>query len=98
MPPCYDPDDDGCVGKGFKSSLFLVPPSTAPGSPDAKSKDQLCGQHFLAMMRDLGKDLKGRFGKRKHAIIRDRAPHHVSDASTAALSPLNLPIVEGFPA
>ena len=64
----------GWVGKGVKSSLFIVPPSTSPGSPDAKGKDHLCGYHYVATMGDLGKELREHFGKRKFAIIRDRAP------------------------
>ena len=65
-------------GQGFQVLPLHCPPSTFPDSPDAKGKDHLCGYHYVAMMGDLGKELREHFGKRKFA-------HHQGSGPPACL-------------
>lgn len=86
------------IATGFKSSLYFVPPS-CEGPRRPKSDTTFKGEHYVAVMRGLAKELAGwKPARVAYHIIRDRARQHTSAPTVEALAPLNLPIMESFPA
>lgn len=86
------------VAKGFKSKLYFVPPS-CEGDSRPKSATSFKGEHYVEVIRGLAKELKGwKPSTGSYHIIRDKARQHTSAATNKALAPLNLPIMESFPA
>lgn len=86
------------VGRGFKSSLYFVPPSCVD-KDTPKSAETFKSEHFIRVMQQLACDLeRAGYGGGPYLIIRDRAKQHVSKATVEALYPLKLPILESFTA
>ena len=85
------------VAKGHKSKLVFVPLSSDGTSP--KSPETFKTSHYVVAMQKLAKDICTWFGgSMQFKVIRDRASQHTKADKDGSLDPLNLPILECFPA
>ena len=85
------------VWKGGRTNLYFVPPSPSLDSNEAKSDESFKSKHYIDVMRGMAPDFQKAFKSRPYEIIRDNAKQHISKETRAALSPLNLPILEDYP-
>jgi transposase len=88
----------GAVAKGHKSKLIFVPPSW-DGGKEPKSKETFKSMHYVKVMKGLHEEFSTWYpNSSSYAIIRDRASQHIKAEANGALSHLNLPINDSFPA
>lgn len=85
------------VGKGLKSRLIFTDPSPQKGSGKATGSQNFTGASYVKLMTGLTTDLDAWRLDGHYRLIRDRATQHTSAASSKALIPLKLPILESFP-
>jgi hypothetical protein len=87
------------VGRGFKSQLCFVAPTPPFGSKARKTKVNFASQHFIAMMKQLNREVvsSGRPSSHRRYIM-DHAKQHASKASSKAMRSARVQLVEGFPA
>lgn len=85
------------VWRGGRTKLYFVPPSWYLGCKGGKSEETFKSEHYIQVIKGMEAEWRDQIGSRHYEIIRDNAKQHVSMATTVALSPLNLPILEEYP-
>ena len=89
----------GFVGKNYKSDLYFVAPTPAARSKARKGREAFASKHFISLLPKVKRDLvKGGKYSRRNPIVLDHAKQHSSRMSQAAISHLQLHLVENFPA
>ena len=86
------------VGHDLKSPLIFTAPSPKKGSKKATGGRNFVSSDFVQVMRDLKPHLDRWRPSGRYWLIRDRAKQHVSAEALAGLAPLNIPILEAYPA
>ena len=87
------------VAAGHKSKLYFVPPSPHLGTNAHKSKDRYTADDYVAMMKELTKEVQGwQHGSHQLHIVQDNARQHTAKRSKLAATEGGWPLLEGWPA